>query len=161
MIQEGQWLWSPSKEFVDNSFMTKFMTWLSDHRGLTFASYADLHNWSVTELDAYWSAVWSFFDIQTDAPFKRVLDAQVMPDTKWFEGARVNYAEHVLSRPGTRSWGSARSATPSTHAVHRPDLLHRQPRPGSDHLHRPDLPADPDRAPGEDAVGGTLHRPHR
>ncbi len=105
MIQEGQWLWSPSKEFVDSSFITKFMTWLSDHRGLTFASYADLHNWSVTQLDAYWSAVWSFFDIQTDAPFKRVLDAQVMPDTKWFEGARVNYAEHVLRAASLGSLG--------------------------------------------------------
>lgn len=97
MTQEGEWLWSPSKEFADRTAITHFMRWLSKTRQLNFATYADLHAWSVRDLDGYWSAVWDYFRIESDRPYKRVYDRTPMPDTKWFEGARVNYAEHLLN----------------------------------------------------------------
>jgi acetoacetyl-CoA synthetase len=97
MTQEGEWLWSPQKEMIDGSAITQFMGWLAETRGLNFASYADLHAWSVKDLDGYWSAIWDYFQIQSDRPFSRVYDRAPMPETKWFEGARINYAEHLLS----------------------------------------------------------------
>lgn len=97
MTQEGELLWIPPKERADRSAVSQFMRWLSKTRQLNFATYADLHTWSVRDLDGYWSAVWDYFQIQSDEPYKRVHDRATMPDTKWFEGARVNYAEHLLN----------------------------------------------------------------
>ena len=48
---------------------------------------------------------------------------------------------------------------PEPAPVRRPALLHHQPRRGSDHLHRPDLPADPDRSTATEMP--TVEHDHR
>ncbi|HEX7854398.1 MAG TPA: acetoacetate--CoA ligase [Sphingobium sp.] len=100
MTQEGQLLWTPPKAFVDEALITHFMGWLSENRQLSFTNYQALHEWSIRDPDNYWSAIWGYFEIQSDTPYERVVDDSVMPDTKWFEGSRVNYAEHVLRAAG-------------------------------------------------------------
>lgn len=82
--------------------MTKFSQWLSDTRGLTFPSYDALWKWSVDDIEAFWGAIWDYFDIQSSTPYERVLASERMPGARWFPGARLNYAQHVLrqERPG-------------------------------------------------------------
>ena len=76
--------------------ITLFLDWLRRERGLEFASYEALWQWSVTDLEGFWGAVWAFFDLQSPTPFTRVLDAPRMPGARWFEGAQVNYAQQAL-----------------------------------------------------------------
>ena len=40
-------------------------------------------------------SIWDFFGI--GAPYERVLSERAMPGARWFEGARLNYAEHLLT----------------------------------------------------------------
>ncbi|MCC6948458.1 MAG: acetoacetate--CoA ligase [Bradyrhizobiaceae bacterium] len=103
MIQEGDLLWTPSADWVANTRLTKFLQWLERERGLTFATYDALWAWSVTDLEAFWSALWDYFSIQSSAPYERVLASEAMPGAKWFPGARLNYAQHILRQeePGT------------------------------------------------------------
>jgi acetoacetyl-CoA synthetase len=90
-------LWTPSPEDVENAELTSFMRWLSDKRGVAFGGDVDaLWRWSVTELEEFWAAIWDYFDVQSEAPYVRVLDRRAMPGAKWFEGCRVNWAEHIL-----------------------------------------------------------------
>lgn len=96
MIQEGQLLWTPPAAFVAGSYMTKFMEWLGKERGKTVADYGELHRWSVEDLDGFWSAVWDYFAVRSEGTFDKAVDRRIMPGAKWFEGARVNYAEHIL-----------------------------------------------------------------
>jgi acetoacetyl-CoA synthetase len=65
---------------------------------------ADLHAWSVAEPEAFWREVWSFCGVVASAPPTRVVDdPRRMPGARWFEGARLNYAENLLGRrPGAR-----------------------------------------------------------
>ncbi len=102
MLNEGDLLWTPGPERVDKANLTAFTRWLASERGKSFATYADLWQWSVDDLEGFWQAIWDYFDVQSSAPHTRVLADRRMPGAKWFPGARLNYAQNVLrhERPG-------------------------------------------------------------
>jgi acetoacetyl-CoA synthetase len=93
---EGKLLWEPSQQFQDESNMKKFLSWLEETRGICFQTYEQLWNWSVTDIEGFWSAIWHFYDIQAKTPYDQVLVDKKMPGAKWFPGATLNYAEHIF-----------------------------------------------------------------
>ena len=60
----GSLLWTPTPERMQNANMAKFMAWLRDRSGPTLESYDDLWQWSVTDTEGFWRAVWDFYDVQ-------------------------------------------------------------------------------------------------
>jgi acetoacetyl-CoA synthetase len=74
------------------------MRWLDRERGHRFSDYASLWRWSVQDLEGFWSALWDYFGIVASTPPTRALGRRTMPGAEWFPGARLNYAENVLSR---------------------------------------------------------------
>ena len=58
--------------------------------------YDALWEWSVTELEDFWASIWDYFDVDRPAAYRRVLAERVMPGARWFEGAELNYAEHIF-----------------------------------------------------------------
>ena len=96
MLNEGDLLWTPSPERVEKAVLTAYQRWLQKERGLKFATYEDLWRWSVTDLEAFWQSLWDYFDVQSSAPYERVLARRQMPGAQWFPGARLNYAQHAL-----------------------------------------------------------------
>lgn len=95
MIEEGAPLWTPPKGFAEESNLARYMRWLAG-RGLDFGDYDALWRWSVEENEAFWASLWDYFDIESDAPYRRVRSDDPMPATRWFEGAGLNLAEHIL-----------------------------------------------------------------
>ena len=95
-IPEGTLLWQPSTERLKNARLTAYMAWLQKTRGLQFADYNALWQWSVDELEAFWASIWEYYEIKASVPYKQVLKERKMPRTVWFEGAHLNYAEHCL-----------------------------------------------------------------
>jgi acetoacetyl-CoA synthetase len=95
-VREGELLWTPSAAQVEDANLRRFARWLVRERGLQFDSYHALWQWSVTELEEFWQAMWDYFGIQSSARHSRVLGKRTMPGAEWFPGARLNYAEHVL-----------------------------------------------------------------
>jgi len=94
-------LWTPSQERIERAALTRFLAWLQETRGLTFADYQELWRWSVSDLEAFWSAIVEFCDVRFSSPPSAVLGSRAMPGAEWFPGARVNYAEHIFrDRPG-------------------------------------------------------------
>lgn len=57
-------LWTPPQERADASTMARFERFVADTRGLTFDDYNGMWRWSVTDLEAFWSAIWEFFNIR-------------------------------------------------------------------------------------------------
>jgi acetoacetyl-CoA synthetase len=99
-------LWAPPPDVGEHSRIGRYLRWLEEHRGLTFAGYHDLWEWSVTDLDAFWTTVWEYFDVgppvvpsSTPAPAP-ALATRAMPGAGWFPTARVNYAAHLLREAG-------------------------------------------------------------
>ncbi|MDM0014319.1 acetoacetate--CoA ligase [Variovorax sp. J22P168] len=73
-----------------------YQDWLRDTRGLSFDSFDALWRWSTTDLPAFWQSMWDYAGIQSPTPHSAVLADERMPGTRWFPGARVNYAREVL-----------------------------------------------------------------
>jgi acetoacetyl-CoA synthetase len=103
-----RWQWSKAlrsgrapRERVEASELARYLRWLADRKGLRFEDYAALHRWSVERLEDFWASLWEFLEIRSSAP-TRVLDARRMPGARWFEGARLNYAEHALRNASAR-----------------------------------------------------------
>jgi acetoacetyl-CoA synthetase len=94
--REGDLLWAPSPDQVAGANLTAFTGWLGRERGLHVDGYGALWRWSVTDLEGFWQAVWDYFGIAASTPPVRVLGSRAMPGARWFPGARLNYAEHVL-----------------------------------------------------------------
>jgi acetoacetyl-CoA synthetase len=96
----GRVLWTPPADIRDTSRIGRYLTWLRGERGLDFADYAALWQWSVTDLPAFWQSIWDYFEVRAHTPPTAVLLDQAMPGADWFPGATLNYAEHVLRMPG-------------------------------------------------------------
>ncbi|HEY0395603.1 MAG TPA: acetoacetate--CoA ligase [Candidatus Elarobacter sp.] len=94
-MTEGELLWTPDPAVAAESAVARFMRRLAKC-GHTFTTYEELRRWSVTDLDGFWGAAWQFYEIRSSEPYTRVLDRRTMPGAVWFEGSRVNYAEHLL-----------------------------------------------------------------
>lgn len=105
MAEEGELLWTPSAARLGKSQLTAFMRWLDTERGLAFADYAALWRWSVDDLEAFWGAIWDYFEVQSSAPYERVLGDRRMPGARWFPGARLNYAQHALRHERAQAVG--------------------------------------------------------
>ena len=73
-----------------------YQDWLARQRGLAFDSYDALWRWSCTDLDAFWQSLWEYFDLHSPTAHSAVCDHAPMPYTRWFSGARFNYAQQVL-----------------------------------------------------------------
>jgi acetoacetyl-CoA synthetase len=90
-------LWSPSAEWRERAEMTRFMRWAGEHHGRTFTDYAELWEWSVSEVEQFWAAIWEYCGVRASRPYEQVLDSRRMPGARWFTGAELNYAENMLT----------------------------------------------------------------
>ena len=90
-------LWQPTEEQIAASNMNRFMQFVNDKYGTDFSDYPAMWDWSVDRISDFWAAMWEFLDIQASVPYKSVIDDPAkMPGAKWFEGARLNFAENML-----------------------------------------------------------------
>lgn len=78
--------------------MRAFMRWLARTRDLEINSYDGLWQWSVQAPEAFWAAVWEYCGVDASKPYTRIMEVpeKDMVGTRWFCGAHLNYAEHVL-----------------------------------------------------------------
>ncbi|GFU04744.1 acetoacetyl-CoA synthetase, partial [Nephila pilipes] len=60
--------------------------------------YEDLYKWSVENICEFWVELWDFLGIIYSRRFDTVVDLKVPMSSlpKWFEGAKLNYAENIL-----------------------------------------------------------------
>ena len=76
------------------SHIGDFVNWVNSRHGSDFTGWDELYDWSVTEIEDFWAAVWEYFEVKAHTPYTSVLEDRSMPGAKWFTGARLNYAEH-------------------------------------------------------------------
>ena len=91
-------LWEPSDSFIENSHLQDYKKWLKQNLNLEFKSYQDLWQWSITNVEDFWESIWTYFKVIFHSPYKNVLSSYNMPNCKWFEGAKLNYAEHLFRK---------------------------------------------------------------
>src|SRR3546814_13545477 len=95
-VEEGGRLCAPPEALAADAAVERFRYGVNARLGLDLADYDALWHWSIDDSEAFWAAIWAYFDIQSDTPYQRVRSRREMPGVLWFEGSRVNYAEHLL-----------------------------------------------------------------
>lgn len=115
-------IWTPTPAQIEDAALTRFATAV----GLPGASYEQLWQWSVDDLDGFWTAIWRQFGVAGEPG--PALGSRTMPGTEWFPQATVNYAGHLLqgdhaddavalhhaselAEPGVWTWGALRERT--------------------------------------------------
>jgi acetoacetyl-CoA synthetase len=76
--------------------MAGFIRHAEKQQGQKFADYQDVWRWSVDDLEGFWSAIWTYFDLQASTPPTTILENRQMPGAKWFPGTRLNFAAQML-----------------------------------------------------------------
>lgn len=97
MNEPVQPLWRPSAQRIESAGISRYLRWLADTHGRRFDDYESLWQWSVTDVEGFWASLWDFGGVKSHSPHSRVLERDVMPGAKWFPGATLNYAEHLLA----------------------------------------------------------------
>ncbi|TET35867.1 MAG: acetoacetate--CoA ligase [Planctomycetota bacterium] len=93
----GKLLWKPSNGLIRQANMTRFIDFVNDRQNLQITSYSELLEWSVENIPDFWEAFWDFGEIIASRKHEQVVeDLSVFPGTKWFPGARLNFAENLL-----------------------------------------------------------------
>ena len=90
-------LWAPGEDRIKETQMYGFMNQVNERHGQSFTEYAGLWKWSVENIADFWAEMWRYADVIHSKPFDEVIDdLNKMPGTKWFSGARLNFAENLL-----------------------------------------------------------------
>ncbi|MDU8884597.1 acetoacetate--CoA ligase [Yeosuana sp. MJ-SS3] len=89
-------LWEGDNQFKTNSHLYCYQKWLEETYNLKFESYQSIWKWSVDHIDLFWESIWKYFKIISHSPYKNVLIDNGMPNCSWFEGATLNYSEHIF-----------------------------------------------------------------
>ena len=100
-MTDTQPLWQPEPLDNNNSLIADYMRFLSEDGHGDFSDYDALWNWSVTELDAFWSSVWDFADIIGDRGAVAYQHDEAIRNVQFFPEARLNYAENMLRYQGS------------------------------------------------------------
>ena len=100
-------MWTPSSASRVASRITHYMDWLRAERGQHFDDYAALRRWSVADTQAFWQSIWDHFDVLHDGFAESATEGDGMLGVRWFPGARVNYAEHLLRHEAVAPPGKA------------------------------------------------------
>lgn len=94
--RKGRLLWKPAPEFIASSNLTKYRSWLEKSENLLFGDYHSLWQWSIDHPSKFWKSIYDYFNVIDHGGPKEIMSDDLMPNTKWFKGSHVNYAEHIF-----------------------------------------------------------------
>ena len=92
MSVEAQW--TPTAEDIADARITDFAHFVHGRHGVDVEDYPKLWRWSVEHPNAFWAAVWDYFDLAARRPETALADP-AMPGARWFPGAKLNYVDQV------------------------------------------------------------------
>lgn len=96
-------LWTPSEERKREANVTRFILYVNEKFSRDIKTYPELYSWSVENIPAFWETMWQYGDIKASHPYLQVVDdLDKFSGAKWFGGARLNFAEHLLRHQDDR-----------------------------------------------------------
>ena len=98
IVTNGDLLWEPTAEDIASANLTHYQAWLAENKGLQFASYKQLWQWSVDHNAAFWESLFDYFNLTYSQRWEDPLPERAMPGARWFAGAQLNYAENIFAQ---------------------------------------------------------------
>lgn len=92
----GKCLWQPTPEQISASQLTAFMSQAAKTYNAP-TEWKAFWAWSVSHPQEFWPLLWSFTKIKCSVPWSEVTIGDNIMQTRFFTGARLNYAENLLT----------------------------------------------------------------
>ncbi|CAO1616367.1 unnamed protein product [Sympodiomycopsis kandeliae] len=75
-----------------------FRRYVNHNLGKSINTYDEMHQWSITDVEDFWTMIWDFSNITGRKFHKALSDPNALPADlpRWFEGSRFNFAENIL-----------------------------------------------------------------
>lgn len=96
MAEMAETLWVPSAQRIEASALREYLDWLQTRERRPFDDHDALWSWSVEDLDRFWLSIVEYYRVSFSQGWTQVRTTNPMPHTRWFTGARLNWAEHLL-----------------------------------------------------------------
>lgn len=108
---QGKLVWEPKD--VSSTSMDVFRRHINQSFSLDLKTYDELWRWSCDNLNHFWSTVWDYTGVISSKQAERAIadDAPIYPPPRWFEGARLNFAENLLRHGSPKADEVARKRT--------------------------------------------------
>lgn len=92
-------LWKPDQTRINNSNISRFLSYISHEFGLEFNNYEELHQWSVESKELFWSSLVKFSSLKGHFDFTNIFQQEEQfEQCKWFPSSTLNFAENLLSK---------------------------------------------------------------
>lgn len=65
---------------------------------LSLETYADIHRWSISSKELFWSELWDFCGVVGDRGEHTLINGDKMMEARFFPDAKLNFAENLLRR---------------------------------------------------------------
>ena len=93
-------IWQPSNKSKKSSNLSRFIKLVNQRYSQSIKTeYQDIWNWSVNNIESFWSLIWDFTEIKGIKGTKISENLGLMPGAKFFPEAKLNYAENLLRTP--------------------------------------------------------------
>jgi acetoacetyl-CoA synthetase len=97
MKTERKKLWAPAEKWLKGAEVTRFSEFVNTKFNRNIKDGKELYQWSVEKIEDFWAAMWEFGGIIASKKYNKVVeDLTDFPGTKWFPGAKLNFAENLL-----------------------------------------------------------------
>ena len=90
-------IWQPSSESKKSSNLYRFIEFANHRYSQSInTEYQDIWDWSVNNVEKFWSLMWDFSEIKGSKGTKITENYGRMPGARFFPDAKLNYAENLL-----------------------------------------------------------------
>ncbi len=89
-------LWIPSSDRVDQTSMSKFISYISSKYELSDNSYQSLHKFSVEFSGEFWTEILNFFDVEYTGDTSEACNDFGFENYGWFPNVKLNFAQNLL-----------------------------------------------------------------
>lgn len=102
-VRQGDLLWRPSAQRARASAIAEFQDWVNREYAQKLMSYQDLWRWSIDDIQRFWCAIASYFNLFEPGDYDQVLASSEMPGAEWFPGTQLNFADYLLAQGDAKS----------------------------------------------------------
>ena len=93
-------IWQPSNESKKSSNLSQFIELVNQRHSQSIKTeYQDIWDWSVANVESFWSLIWDFSEIKGHKGSNISENIGLMPGARFFPDAKLNYAENLLREP--------------------------------------------------------------
>ncbi|WP_061244362.1 acetoacetate--CoA ligase [Leptospira interrogans] len=94
-----QKLWTPPSDRIESSNLVRYIKFLKEKKNLSLSTFEELRVWSVNEIGSFWESIWEFSEVVHSQKYDLVYQSgSNFTDSKFFPGAKLNFAENLLRR---------------------------------------------------------------